>query len=41
MVYFVAPFKEGPYLFTSDLDADTNASPDGSVTGLVGEFVLL
>ena len=38
---FVAPFKEGPYLFTSDVDGDTQAGPDGSVTGLVGEFVLL
>jgi hypothetical protein len=38
---FVAPFKEGPYLFTSDVDGDTQASPDGGVTGLVGEYVLL
>jgi hypothetical protein len=38
---FVAPFNEGPYLFTSDVDGDTQTSPDGSVTGLVGEFVLL
>jgi hypothetical protein len=38
---FVAPFKEGPYLFTSDVDGDTQTGPDGSVTGLVGEFVLL
>jgi hypothetical protein len=38
---FVAPFKEGPYLFTSDVDGDTQTSPDGGVTGLVGEFVLL
>jgi hypothetical protein len=38
---FMAPFKEGPYRFTSDVDGDTNTNPDGSVTGLVGEFVLL
>jgi hypothetical protein len=38
---FVAPFKEGPYRFTSDVDGDTKTSPDGGVTGLVGEFVLL
>jgi hypothetical protein len=38
---FVTPFNEGPYLFTSDVDGDTKTSPDGSVTGLVGEFVLL
>jgi hypothetical protein len=37
---FVAPFKEGPYPFASDLDGDTRTAPDGSVTGLLGEFVL-
>jgi hypothetical protein len=38
---FVAPFKEGVYLFTSDVDGDTQTGPDGSVRGLVGEFVLM
>jgi hypothetical protein len=38
---FVAPFKEGPYAFTSDLPGDTETSPDGGVTGLVGEFLLM
>jgi hypothetical protein len=38
---FVAPYKEGPYLFASDVDGDTDAGPDGSVTGLVGEYVLM
>ena len=38
---FVAPFREGPYLFTSDFDGDTQPGPDGGVTGLVGEYVLM
>jgi hypothetical protein len=38
---FVAPFSEGVYVFTSDLDGDTQVQPDGGVTGLVGEFVLM
>jgi hypothetical protein len=38
---FVAPFAEGPYPFVSDLPGDTNTSPDGGLTGLVGEFVLM
>ena len=38
---FVAPFQEGAYLFTSDIDGDTQTAPDGSVAGLVGELVLM
>jgi hypothetical protein len=38
---FVAPFSEGVYVFTSDLDGDTQVQPDGGVTGLSGEFVLM
>ena len=38
---FVAPFKEGPYMFTSDVDGDTDGGLDGSVSGLVGQYVLM
>ena len=36
-----APFSEGVYVFTSDLPGDTQEQPDGGLTGLVGEFVLM
>lgn len=38
---FTVPVFEGAYLFTSDEAGDTEKSPDGSLTGLVGEFVLI
>lgn len=38
---FVAPFKEGAYVFVSDLPGDTQTNPDGSMTGLVGEFLVM
>jgi hypothetical protein len=40
-VTFVAPFQEGTYLFVSDVGGDSQTGPDGGVTGLVGEFVLM
>jgi hypothetical protein len=38
---FVAPFHEGLYPFVSDIPGDTQTSPDGGITGLVGQFVLM
>jgi hypothetical protein len=38
---FITPVHEGNYLFTSDLPGDTTLAPDGGVTGLVGQFVLM
>ena len=38
---FVAPFHEGLYPFISDVPSDTQTSPDGGITGLVGQFVLM
>lgn len=38
---FVTPAVEGAYPFISDEPGDVETSSDGSVTGLVGEFVLM
>ena len=38
---FVTPIHEGNYAFISDLPGDTTAAPDGGLTGLVGQFVLM
>lgn len=38
---FVTPIHEGNYPFISDLPGDTTAGPDGGLTGLVGQFVLM
>lgn len=40
-VTFVTPVVEGAYTFTSDEPGDTIVNPDGSVSGLVGQFVLM
>lgn len=40
-IVFTAPVHEGTYPFVSDLSGDTQPSPDGGLTGLVGQFVLL
>jgi hypothetical protein len=38
---FVTPVHEGPYPFVSDVPGDTHAGADGSLTGLVGQFVVM
>jgi hypothetical protein len=38
---FVTPAVEGAYPFISDEPGDTETTPDGGLTGLVGEFVLM
>jgi len=40
-VTFKAPLVEGAYRFISDLDGDTSTDDHGTVSGLVGEFVVL
>jgi hypothetical protein len=38
---FVVPAVEGAYPFTSDVAGDTDTAADGTVVGLIGQFVIM